>query len=81
MKNAKPCETCGTDQIPEFDPADQLEALAEAKGVKVSQAIRHIGINSAAFRRWRNRKPETAEIFNKIRAAIIDLADQRDSGQ
>lgn len=81
MKNAQPCETCGTDQIPEFDPAAQLDALAAAKNVKVTDALRRIGMNTAAFRRWRSRKPETAKIYNRIRSAILELADQAESGQ
>ena len=73
---AQPCAQCGTDQTPEFDPAAQLDALAAAKGIKVSAAIKRAGMNSAAFRRWRNRKPETAKVFNRIRAAILELAGE-----
>lgn len=79
MKNAQPCTNCGNDLAPEFDPANQLEALAKEQGIKVSAALRHAGINSAAFRRWRKRKPETANVFNRIRAAILELAEQRDA--
>lgn len=81
MKNAQPCENCGNDQIPEFDPAAQLEELARARGIRVTAAIRHLGMNTAAYRRWRAKKPETANIYNRIRAAIIELAEQRDAGQ
>ncbi len=81
MKNAQPCENCGNDQTPEFDPAAQLEALAKAKGIRVTAAIRHLGMNTAAFRRWRSRPPETAHSYTRSRAAIIELADQREAGQ
>lgn len=61
----------------EFDPATEIERLAEANGVSVTYALRKAGINTATFRRWKIESPNSAKVFNSIRQAIIDLAQEK----
>lgn len=65
----------------EWSPAEEIERLAEAKGVSVTDALRKAGINTATFRRWREEPPNTAKVFNAIRQAIIDLAHEKQDAE
>lgn len=65
----------------EWNPAEEIERLAEAKGVSVTDALRKAGINTATFRRWKDEPPNTAKVFNSIRQAIIDLAHEKQDAE
>lgn len=70
-------QAAGHEPSGDFNPAMQLEALAKEHGVTVTDAIRHAGENTATFRRWRKELPATAQVFNRIRRAILELAAAR----
>ena len=70
-------QQAGAQPSADFNPAMQLEALAREHGVTVTDAIRHAGENTATFRRWRRELPATAQVFNRIRRAILELAEAR----
>lgn len=61
----------------EWNPAAELQAMADSHGVKVTDALRRAGENTATFRRWRERTPATAQVFNRIAGAIRELAAEK----
>lgn len=61
----------------DWNPAEEIERLAKANDVSVTDALRKAGINTATFRRWKEEPPNTAKVFNSIRQAIIDLAQEK----
>ena len=65
----------------EWNPAKEIEDLAAAHHVSVTDALRKAGINTATFRRWKDEPPNTAKVFNAIRQAIIDLAHEKQDAE
>lgn len=60
-----------------FNPSEDLEALAQERGVPLSKACKRAGIAFSTVCRWKNKPPKSFENYNQLVDAIIAISSEK----